>query len=364
MKKTGLVLAGGGSLGAYEVGVLKLLNELNYKFDVVTGTSIGAINGAFVVMDRMELLEEIWLNVTSDKIIKDGVSLNYESFTSFSFKYYKDMIKTYAHIKGCNTEPYRKLCKDNINFDIITKSKIKFGIITALFPSFVEKKIIMNEISDEELFFKYLYASSACYPIFPLEKIDGKDYIDGGFKNNLPIDFCFELGADEIIAINLPIINLNRTSKKMIKLDNVKVICPKFKIASIMNFEQKQIRRLINLGYLDAKKSFGLIRGNKYYITKNDKEEEISQLLYEEFFKDKKRVLKTKTDNKTHFVYDVLEKLMFYSKLEVEQEYDIFMAFDIISALKDRLNKKMLYLYNTLEKCFYQNRKEEKYEYE
>ncbi len=131
-----------------------------------------------------------------------------------------------------------------------------------------------------------------------------------------------------------------------------------------MNFEQKQIRRLINLGYLDAKKSFGLIRGNKYYITKNDKEEEISQLLYEEFFKDKKRVLKTKTDNKTHFVYDVLEKLMFYSKLEVEQEYDIFMAFDIISALKDRLNKKMLYLYNTLEKCFYQNRKEEKYEYE
>ena len=43
--KTALVLGGGGSRGAYEIGVWKALNELNIHADIVTGTSIGALNG-------------------------------------------------------------------------------------------------------------------------------------------------------------------------------------------------------------------------------------------------------------------------------------------------------------------------------
>ena len=42
-----LVLGGGGAKGSYEVGVWKALNKLNMKFDIVTGVSIGSINGAF-----------------------------------------------------------------------------------------------------------------------------------------------------------------------------------------------------------------------------------------------------------------------------------------------------------------------------
>lgn len=43
--KYGLVLSGGGSKGAYESGCMKALQELGYHFDIVTGTSIGALNG-------------------------------------------------------------------------------------------------------------------------------------------------------------------------------------------------------------------------------------------------------------------------------------------------------------------------------
>ncbi|MCQ9186667.1 patatin-like phospholipase family protein, partial [Streptomyces sp. IBSBF 2953] len=45
--KTALVLAGGGSLGAVQVGMLKALVEAEVAFDLVVGASVGAINGAY-----------------------------------------------------------------------------------------------------------------------------------------------------------------------------------------------------------------------------------------------------------------------------------------------------------------------------
>ena len=43
-----LVLSGGGSKGSYQIGVWKALRKLHIKFDIVTGTSVGALNGALV----------------------------------------------------------------------------------------------------------------------------------------------------------------------------------------------------------------------------------------------------------------------------------------------------------------------------
>ena len=43
-----LVLSGGGSKGAYQIGAWKALKKLHIKFDIVTGTSVGALNGALV----------------------------------------------------------------------------------------------------------------------------------------------------------------------------------------------------------------------------------------------------------------------------------------------------------------------------
>ena len=48
--KRALVLSGGGAKGSYQYGVWKALRKLNIKFDIVTGTSIGAVNGAMIVL--------------------------------------------------------------------------------------------------------------------------------------------------------------------------------------------------------------------------------------------------------------------------------------------------------------------------
>lgn len=50
---------------------------------------------------------------------------------------------------------------------------------------------------------EYLLASAACFPAFETRRIENSKYIDGGYRNNLPIDMAVELGANEIIAVEL-----------------------------------------------------------------------------------------------------------------------------------------------------------------
>ena len=74
-KKLGLVLAGGGALGAYQVGAIEALEQLGYEFDVVTGTSIGAINGALVCAKKTSQLRSLWEDITPEKVMVNGINL-------------------------------------------------------------------------------------------------------------------------------------------------------------------------------------------------------------------------------------------------------------------------------------------------
>ena len=69
--KIGLVLAGGGGKGAYELGVWKALKELNLAqyISVFSGTSIGAFNSVLFAMDDMKKADELWEEVTMDKLV-------------------------------------------------------------------------------------------------------------------------------------------------------------------------------------------------------------------------------------------------------------------------------------------------------
>ena len=51
MEKKAVVLSGGGSRGAYQVGVWKALRKLHYRYKIVTGTSVGALNGTLMVQN-------------------------------------------------------------------------------------------------------------------------------------------------------------------------------------------------------------------------------------------------------------------------------------------------------------------------
>ena len=61
-KTYGLALEGGGAKGAYQIGAWKALREAGIRFSAVSGTSVGALNGAMIVMDDLEKAEKILLN--------------------------------------------------------------------------------------------------------------------------------------------------------------------------------------------------------------------------------------------------------------------------------------------------------------
>ena len=76
--KTAIVLAGGGSKGSYQAGVWKALRELGVEYQIVTGTSIGAVNGALMVMGDYERAERLWHTVTVEDIMAHGMNLKHD----------------------------------------------------------------------------------------------------------------------------------------------------------------------------------------------------------------------------------------------------------------------------------------------
>lgn len=73
-----IVLGGGGTKGSYEIGVWKALLELGISYDIVTGTSIGAINGALMVMGDYKRAVSLWQKLDFHDVIRgkiDGFQL-------------------------------------------------------------------------------------------------------------------------------------------------------------------------------------------------------------------------------------------------------------------------------------------------
>ena len=77
--KRALVMSGGGGKGAYQFGVWKALRKLNIDFDIVTGTSIGALNGALIVQDDYLSLWYLWEKANFDTIFGYKMKNNIDS---------------------------------------------------------------------------------------------------------------------------------------------------------------------------------------------------------------------------------------------------------------------------------------------
>ena len=70
MNSYGLALGGGGTKGAYHLGVWKALCDMNINVCAVTGCSIGSVNGALFAQGDFKVAEDIWLNIDKDSIIE------------------------------------------------------------------------------------------------------------------------------------------------------------------------------------------------------------------------------------------------------------------------------------------------------
>jgi len=81
LKGLGLVLAGGGGKGAYQIGVWKALAEYEVvqNISAVSGTSVGALNAALFLQGDIDIAEKIWLNLSYDRMLKLEYDANEKS---------------------------------------------------------------------------------------------------------------------------------------------------------------------------------------------------------------------------------------------------------------------------------------------
>ena len=80
-KEFGLVLAGGGTKGAYQVGAWKALCEIEVNIKAIAGASIGALNGALFLQDEFMETVKMYENIIIDNIMKvEGVNADKNIF--------------------------------------------------------------------------------------------------------------------------------------------------------------------------------------------------------------------------------------------------------------------------------------------
>ena len=270
-KEYALALSGGGTRGAYEVGAYKALLELGINIKAITGTSIGALNGAMFLSTDIFHAEDMYndMNISNVLDVDSSINSNKDIFDIQNiFKIFKD----YTKKKGLDNKALKEFIKKEINIEKIYKSDVDFGLVTYLKKSKKAVEIFKEDIKKEE-FVDFLLASS-CFPIYKAQKIQGEEYIDGFFHDNLPINMLIQKGYKNIIAIDLGSIN---ASKKLIdKNAYVKVIRPSEKLGGVFEFNRERIKFNMKLRYLDTMKSFNKLRGHMYYF----RPYEFNRLLY------------------------------------------------------------------------------------
>ena len=264
--KTGIALAGGGSKGSYQIGVWKALRELGIDYDIVTGTSIGAINGALMVMGDFERAERLWCTITVEDIMANGVNLKHD--VEYYFENRDQLLlfaKEFAASHGADIAPYKARVHQEFDEELFFASNVDYAAVTARFPSLqmVEaRKADMTPGNVEP----WLIASSSCFPVFPLCEIDGQNYIDGGYADNLPISTAFRLGAERVIAVALKPEAFEKTYPRH---PLVKRIVPSRPLGPFLDFSRDVLDRNLRLGYVDTMRAFDCYLGNQYSFEKS-----------------------------------------------------------------------------------------------
>lgn len=269
MTKLALVLSGGGAKGAYEIGAVLALKRLGKKFDIVTGTSIGALNGLFVASKDLKTAVRLWRKMNFAMIYNEN------DFTACSddniIDIYKEYAKSFIKEGGLDVSKIDNVLDKYFKVNKFIRSNIDYGLVTYNLskhkPKIMKKQDLINKkIKD------YVIASASCYPAFKPKKIGNDLFIDGGYYDNMPVNLAIEMGASEIIAIDLRAVGFKQ--KVLNKGIPVTVIAPKNNIGSFLVFDEKQSREAMKFGYNDTMKKYKKLDGDfltfkKGHLVKN-----------------------------------------------------------------------------------------------
>lgn len=178
MKRTGLVLCGGGAKGAFQIGAWKALEKhgILRQVDAISGTSVGALNAVLFAIGDYGLAERIWRGIRKEDLLKLQ-----ENFDGGLF--------------------------DRSGLEQIIDQRIPLGklrhvrkkVYVTVFENGALEHHCLNSLPEDEIQ-RLMFASSAIPGIFHPELYKGKRYFDGGIleRGNVPVQ---PLGGYQDICI-------------------------------------------------------------------------------------------------------------------------------------------------------------------
>jgi NTE family protein len=184
--KTAFVLAGGGSRGAVQIGMLAELTQRGIRADRVFGASVGAINGGAYASnptpEGVEQMAEIWRKLKGDDIFP-------RSALDGPWLFLQKRPAVHAN------SGLRTIIEEGVDFENLEDAAIPFELVTTSLTDGRERWIAHGNAVEAIL------ASSAIPSIFPPVTIDGDVLIDGGVVNNVPISRALAAGCTRIFVL-------------------------------------------------------------------------------------------------------------------------------------------------------------------
>lgn len=267
-EKFRLVLGGGGAKGCYHVGVWQAFDELGIHFDAVSGTSIGALVGAFYPGRQIGEVTRFVERMTPTQIAEELPYLpcnlkervhGTKTVLEFVLKYFDSKM---------DITPLRRNFEEMFDYEAFRNSPVQFACMTfddtkkEAHP-FYKEDITADNAED------IIMASAACYPAFPKVSIDGEEFIDGGYADNVPIELALEImpEADGTVVVDLH--DTDEPAPPALKPDMF-YIEPLLAPGNSLDFSTAHALRLYAQGYLETYKNLGILPGHLFTFSVND----------------------------------------------------------------------------------------------
>jgi NTE family protein len=185
--KTAFVLSGGASLGAIQVGMLHALYEREIAPDLILGTSVGALNGAFIASrppspQTAHELAAAWRDIGRGQIFPLNPLTGFLGFVA-------------ARDHLVSDHGLRAVVAEHLEFADLEDAPIPFHVIATDLLSGQERRLSDGDALEAVL------ASAAIPGVLPAVDWEGRKLIDGGVSNNTPIADAIELGAQRIYVL-------------------------------------------------------------------------------------------------------------------------------------------------------------------
>ena len=268
MKKWALVLEGGGAKGAYQVGAYFALMEMGFDFSKIVGTSIGAFNGAMFAQGDAYECFKAWKSLDFSAFENELQEI--ERDENLLTKIVEKLRQHDIRIPELTRSPYPlfKLVDQFIDEDKLRESDVDFGICTVNVSDLKVDRLFKEDV-EKGLLKDYIIAS--CYlPVFKLQRLHGKYFIDGGFASPAPMEMIDD-------DTDIVLVRLSKTPLKNIERANY-IIKPSHDLGSSLGFDKNRADDLIKLGYFDAFRAVKGLRGEDYYIMPLDEEESLKYI--------------------------------------------------------------------------------------